>query len=353
MSSEKVTIEIIPETIQLIKMSDEEYFSSKYEDYISNSRLGLVNPDKEGSIEKYLSGIKSGYSESFELGSAVHAKVLQPDFYEISNIRKPGGKLGLFAEEVFKCRQNSLSIADSIEEASKKADYYKDTLTPKRLKTAIQKSLPFYLERNKVLNVDGVETLYLSDSMGYKYNQCMQGLLSNSKVLDTLYPKGILQEAEFYNEYAILAKIKVTINDVVTILKVKAKLDNFTVNHETQIATLNDLKTTGKPVNFFMGNKVEVKDEEGRITGKKWIDGSFQHYNYYRQMGMYLWLMSCYLKSQGINYKLNCNMIVVETVPNFQTKIYPVSKKYINQGLDEFKKLITLVAKWTEEQLTK
>ena len=34
-------------------------------------------------------------------------------------------------------------------------------------------------------------------------------------------------------------------------------------------------------------------------------------------------------------------MIVVETVPNFQTKIYPVSKKYINQGLDEFKKLIT------------
>ena len=347
---EKVTIEIIPESIQLIKMTDEEYFSSKYEDYISNSRLGLINPDNDGSTEKYLSGIKSKYSESFELGSAVHAKVLQPDFYEISDIRKPGGKLGLFAEEVLKCRKNSLSIADSIEEASKKADYYNGSLTSKRLRTAIQKSLSFYLKRNKILDKEGIETLYLSDSMNYKYEQCMQGLLSNSKVLDTLYPKGLLQKAEFYNEYAILANIKVIIDDSVTVLKVKAKLDNFTVDHETQVATLNDLKTTGKPVSFFMGNQIEVKDEEGRVVEKKWIDGSFQHYNYYRQMGMYLWLMSCYLKSIGINYTLKANMVVVETVPNFQTKIYPVSKKYINQGLDEFKKLITLVAKWAKEQ---
>ena len=37
-------IEIVPESIQLIKMTDEEYFSDKYKDYISNSKLGLLNP---------------------------------------------------------------------------------------------------------------------------------------------------------------------------------------------------------------------------------------------------------------------------------------------------------------------
>ena len=32
------------DTIQLIEMSDEEYFSDKWADYISNSKLALINP---------------------------------------------------------------------------------------------------------------------------------------------------------------------------------------------------------------------------------------------------------------------------------------------------------------------
>ena len=71
-----VKIEIIPESIELIKLTDEEYFSNKYKDYISNSKLSLLNPDEEGSIEKYESGFDSKFSDSFELGGAVHAIVL-------------------------------------------------------------------------------------------------------------------------------------------------------------------------------------------------------------------------------------------------------------------------------------
>lgn len=40
-----VTVEIIPESIELIKMSDEEYFRD-YKNYISNSRLGFLNEDE-------------------------------------------------------------------------------------------------------------------------------------------------------------------------------------------------------------------------------------------------------------------------------------------------------------------
>jgi hypothetical protein len=77
-------IKIIPESIQLIRMSDEEYFSEKYKDYISNSKLGLFNEDEGGSLEKYLEGFTSTHSDSFELGSAVHAVVLQPESYTVS-----------------------------------------------------------------------------------------------------------------------------------------------------------------------------------------------------------------------------------------------------------------------------
>ena len=62
-------LEIIPESIQLIKMTDEEYFSEKYKDYISNSKLSLIDPTAGGSPEKYLEGFKGSYNESFELGT--------------------------------------------------------------------------------------------------------------------------------------------------------------------------------------------------------------------------------------------------------------------------------------------
>lgn len=56
------------------------------------------------------------------------------------------------------------------------------------------------------------------------------------------------------------------------------------------------------------------------------------------------------MQSKGINYKSKANMVVVETIPEFRTKIYSVNGKYIKQGLNEFKKLLTLVAEWTEKK---
>ena len=278
-------IEIIPESIQIIKMSDSEYFSSEYRDYISNSRLGLLNPDEDGSSEKYNSGFSNTYSDSFELGSAVHAITLQPKYYTISDIRKPSGKLGLFVESFYEFRQKGFSIYESIALASKHSNYYSGKLTEARIRSAIKIALPFYLQRYKIVDDDKISTLYLSDSIYFKYSECMKGL-DTSKVKETLYPKSNVfpTDPEVYNEYAILAEVYVKKEGVTKKLKVKAKLDNFTIDHNNKVITLNDLKTTGKPVNFFMGNNVKVFTEE---TGESivWYDGSFQKFHYYRQMG--------------------------------------------------------------------
>lgn len=342
----KTTIEIIPESIKLVRLTDEQYFSKKYSEYISNSKLGLINPDEGGSIDTYKAGYSNEYSKAFELGSAVHAMVLQPDDYEIAPIRKPTGKLGLFADKVFELEKTVKGInrEKAIELASIEVNYYAGKLSTKRLETALTSCEPYWKDRREYEYLLGKELLdqqiYLSSPIFETYSSCMNSIYNNPLIKNILYPTGFLENAEVYNEYALFAEVIVTLDDNTTKrLKLKSKLDNFTINHETQTITLNDLKTTGKPVKYFMGNK--VRDNNG---DQIWYDGSFQKFHYYRQMGMYLWLMGCYLKHKGINYTPKVNMVVVETIPEFKTRICPVNGSYIKKGLDELKHLLTLVA---------
>lgn len=330
-----IEIEIIPESLQLIKMTDEEYFSEKYKDYVSNSRLGHLDPDNDGSIEKYLAGFVEKFSESFELGSAIHCSVLQPDEYVISKYNKPTGKLGVFVDNVFKLRNEGYTIHSAIEKAKVDSDYYANSLSEKRLKTAIKSSLEYYLNRvKKDEYYPGKKIIYISAPMNEKFNLILESLNKNKRILKKLNPETIIIPAESFNEYAILCEIKVTLDGEEIIIKVKAKLDNFTINHETKEITLNDLKTTGKYVKYFM--------EE---------TGSFYIYKYYRQMGMYLWLLNAYLKhTYNYKYKLATNMLLVETIPNFDTKICKVNGGHINRGLADFKKLITILAEWLIQQ---
>jgi hypothetical protein len=347
-------VTIIPESIQLIRMTDAEYFSDTYKEYISNSKLGLINPDEGGSPEQFLTGIKETFSESFELGSAVHATVLQPDDFIIAPIYKPTGKLGVFADKVYPLLKDigdfQLSIPGEIlDQGSRKADYYAGKLSDKRVQTALISCIPYWekkrqyesLLENSALN----KQVYLSEPIFEKYKQCVLGIKSNPSIQEILYPQGVLSPAEFFNEYAILCDLQYVDEDTgeITILKFKAKLDNFTIDHETSIITLNDLKTTSKPVNFFMGNNVKSKDEQDNdIT--VWYNGSFQKYRYYRQMAVYVWILQNAMKHlYNLSYKVKVNMIVIETSPDFNNRIFPVNGTYIKEGLKEFKNLLNLV----------
>ncbi len=324
----EISLKVIPGSLQLLRMSDEEYFSDKYSDYISNSRLSLINPEEDGSIDKFKKGLESKYSSSLELGSSIHCMLLQPDEYEISDIRKPSGKLGVFAENVYLYRKEGYSIEDSIKLASEKSDYYKDKLTSKRLKTAIKESIEFYLNRLRVKESLDKSTIFLSKSMASIFDICISNIISNNEFMSTLYPKGIINDPEVYNEYAILGEIQVGDR----IVKVKGKLDNFTIDHEQKIITLNDVKSTGKPLSFFMGNE---------FNGV-YIPGSFEKYKYYRQLAMYLYLLNNCLNLEGYKYK--ANILAIETIPEYNSGVFKISDKWIKKGLEEFKNLLILVA---------
>ena len=344
------SIEILLDSIELIKLTDEEYFHNpEYKKYVSNSRLGLLNPEEGGSPEKFIEGFEENfYSESYELGSAVHSIVLQPDEYFISNLEKPSGKLGIFVENIFSLRQSSnIKLVDAVKQASILADYYSGKLSPTRLRTAIKKGIKYYLER--IANKDKVyESLpiYLSSTLKERAEQCISSIKSNEKITELLTP---CEWITIFNEYAIFATVKVTIDGVEHLIKVKGKLDDFSINNMDELVVLNDLKTTGKPVKFFMGNKVKHINEDG-IQEYKWYNGSFQNYHYYRQIAMYLWLLKAALKAHyDIDYKYEVNMMVVETFPEYKSALYKVPNKYIQYGLEEFKTLLIEAVKWNQK----
>ena len=83
------------DTLKLVKIDDAEYFSSKYGSYISNSRLGLLNPFQGGSTDAFFAGFKDeGFVSSLVIGSAVHCLTLQDESFELAPaLGKPTAKL--------------------------------------------------------------------------------------------------------------------------------------------------------------------------------------------------------------------------------------------------------------------
>ena len=80
MELKEIKLTPLLDTLQLEKISDEVYFSKKYNGYVSNSRLGLINPRQDGTPDKFFAGFTGeGYSDALIRGTAVHSICLQPN----------------------------------------------------------------------------------------------------------------------------------------------------------------------------------------------------------------------------------------------------------------------------------
>ena len=79
---EQIKITPLLDTLHLENISDDEYFSKKYSNYISNSRLGKLV--KEGA-ESFFKGFVENqeYNPSFFFGSLLHQQYLQSESYEV------------------------------------------------------------------------------------------------------------------------------------------------------------------------------------------------------------------------------------------------------------------------------
>lgn len=354
MNLENYKVEFLLETVNIKELSDAEYFSSDYSHYVSNSKLKLINPDEGGNPKLFHEGIKSEYNSSFEFGTAVHQLLLQPESFRLSDYPfKPSAKLGLFVDNFIKYRQKGLSIYDSMLKSSDKSDYYKGKLSNKKIKNAIEKGLRYYLDVTQtdlLLDEYGREVLVLSEKLKNDVADSIKSANNNLKIQNLLTNQNFEESIKYFNEQAMFIDISITLpNKKVIIIPFKLKFDNYSIDPDNKIVTLNDLKTTGKPVSYFMGNLIPVLDEKGKKINDQWINGSFQKLHYYRQMAIYMIILQAYCKTilNLENYQYKANMLVIESIPQFKSDVFQVSQSYIKQGLIEFKELICRVA-WHE-----
>lgn len=326
-----VKITTLPDTIQLIEMDDEEYFSDKWAEWISNSKLALINPDQDGSPEVYKEGLgkHQKYSDSLVFGSAVHELVLQPESFILAeNVDRPTAKLGAMADELFENYLNDLTEDKYIIAASNKIDYYKGKMDKIKIQNVLDKCEEYWESKEKWhKNYSGdKEPIFLDSKSREKLKLCLASVNSNQEIQDLLHPKGVLEDPISMNEAALFIQVKAEYNGKETILKLKGKLDNFTIDTETGEVTLNDLKTTGHKL-------IDFKD-------------SFKKYHYNRQMAMYSWMLRLYVMKQ-YNTKpssLYANMLLVSTVPDYRAGIFKVTNREIRNGFLEFKDLLQRVA---------
>lgn len=332
MIGDNIKITPLLDTLRLQKISDAVYFSSSYSDYISNSRLNLINPEKDGSPEKFFKGLKANkiYSSALSLGSQVHQVVLQPDEFELPpDLQKPTAKVGLAADVLFDIAEDPANpTKEEFLKAYKEVDYFKGNPSEKQHEENYPKIMTYINNRIKFESQQREKTCspYLDSRDLKRATLCVQALQNNKKIQKLLHPTGLLKDPISECEQAILLDCEVKVPDFEPFtIKLKSKLDHYSIDTENNIITVNDIKTHGKILPKF--------------------PESINMFSYYRELSMYSWLLKlCSEKFYGLkNPKVTGNFLVVSTIPPYYTQVFPFTREMLNKGWAEFLKLLRLV----------
>ena len=323
----QIKITPILDSLKLEDISDKEYFGKKFSNYISNSRLGVLKKD---GVKVFFEGIPQTYNPSFEFGSLVHQQVLEPNKATvIEGVFKPTAKAGLMANALYK-NDGTTPTDDEIKSQSYIIGYYKDKLTETRIKEFRQKAEPYWRDRyiyeqNNPFKEGDIERIYTDEKSFETLTNCLRTLEENNEIQKLLHPTGLVEEPIVMNEHTILMDIKMEVPDYKPrIYKLKAKLDNFSIDKEEGSITVNDLKTTSRPAKDFEPS----------------------YFSYQREIAFYSYLLK--LAAQKFynidNPTLKGNFLVVSTIPEYNTLVYPMTPKLFKSGWEEVKYLLKTVA---------
>ena len=322
-------IKITPllDTLKLENIDDDTYFKEYNKGYISNSRLGkLVN---EG-VKSFFKNEPSPYNPSFETGSLIHQQVLQPESFEvIEGVFKPTAKAGLMAEALYKS-DGSIPTDDEIKSMSYKIGYYKDKLTSNRLKEFRERAELYWRDRyiyetNNPNKTRSKKRIYTDERNFELLNSCLKTLNEDKNIQKLLHPEGTVDTPIIGNEKTILLDIQMEVPGYEPrVYKLKAKLDNFSIDQEENVITVNDLKTTSRPA----------------------IQFNPKFFGYQREIAFYSWLIKLYAnKFYNIeNAITKGNFLVVSTIPEYNTLVYPMTCELFVSGWREILYLLRVVA---------
>ena len=269
------------------------------------------------------------YSAAFDLGTGVHCCTLQSDLFTIcEEVDKPTAKVGALADRLYSTyKTREITTEDIIKEATI-IDYYGGNLNSAKIKAVLEKCEPYWRDRKQFeehYNEDKT-LLYFDPKSRHTVQSCVKALASNKKIQDLLHPTGLIEDPISDTEQAILLDVQVESDKGNFKLRLKSKLDHFSIDRDTNTVTVNDVKTIGKIVSEMSSN--------------------IEKFHYNRELAMYSWLLSlCAEKYYGLEKPtIKGNYLVVSTIPAYYTKVIPMTKGMFKEGWNEFRRLLRLVA---------
>lgn len=335
---------IIPGSASRLKLSDAEYFGNALPGYISNSKLGLINPAQGGSLSRYVSGFEDSKSDFFKLGTAIHALLLEADSNELSTFVAPKGVVRDIIDTTYKLVKNGQSFDMALSIAVKYHNYYNGEPGEKRMQSLVAATSDYYDYLSDVKEGE----IILDATMRSTVISCVSSVKANPEAYKAICsPEGdfdFLDNRKYFNEDVMTCEYQTKDG---TVLKLKNKVDSWSIDVENKILYLTDLKTTSSSIDTFMGqNGIQVF--EYADMRPSFIHGSFHKYHYYRQMYMYYKILETYATQEyGFDpetWKVEVRMVVVETTGSNRSAIFNVSDELMQAGKQEMEFLLEMIA---------
>lgn len=318
MAEGKITVK----EARIVKLSDKEYFSKKYDGYISNSRLNLLDPAMGGSSEAFLRGFDNRVEKSFfSIGTAVHALLLQPQEYIISKAELPPGKLGLIARMLKNMGMESTSTDNSlVRKAVLEVGYYGFNTSDEKISKIRDAIVPFLAQSELEKIPEGMTPLYLSKEDMRTVINCVTVMRRDEEVNRLLSIRDKGYEINCFNEHAILGTLEVEGEGVHREFKVKCKLDRFIIDESSFY--IQDLKTTHKNTSYFKE--------------------SIRSYRYDRQAAFYKMMLEKAIEEDNLDFD-SFKFLVVST-SDFSVSTVKVPEQMISSGMDSLCELFITAA---------
>ena len=254
---------------------------------------------------------------------------MQNDLFTIcEEVDKPTAKVGALADRLYSTyKTREITTEDIIKEATI-IDYYGGNLNTAKIKAVLEKCEPYWRDRKQFEEhyKEDKTLLYFDPKSRHTVQSCVKALASNKKIQDLLHPTGLIEDPISDTEQAILLDVQVESDKGNFKLRLKSKLDHFSIDRDTNTVTVNDVKTIGKIVSEMSSN--------------------IEKFHYNRELAMYSWLLSlCAEKYYGLEKPtVKGNYLVVSTIPAYYTKVIPMTKGMFKEGWNEFRRLLRLVA---------
>jgi hypothetical protein len=245
---------------------------------------------------------------SLEMGTLVHALVLEPEVVYSNYIMKPDNLKTPSSGQQAKLCDKIIEEGHDFEEGV--SYFYGDFYSIKgKTETAIKKAVTTFIEDFKpyfefLKEAEG--KIMLTHDDYEKANLCKQSLALNDMANSLLWWSGThYNEQEVYFEYEGV--------------DCKSKIDKIVIDDDNKKIKLVDLKTTSKNVYNF---------------GK-----SVEYYDYDRQLYFYTQAVRAFLGDKYKDYEIECYFVVVQTTSLNESAVYLVSEGILERGKEKFTNL--------------